>query len=116
MVLCQIIVDQAGTKLYPINVYGKRKVKICRVDYRQVANNDRTIYLESNILRLPYGNFPYFTMMTNNSQQVSNIHSDLEFECNFNGNLDISVKDIETLANANGFIMLILTLDLSFVE
>ena len=116
MVLCQIIVDQVGSKLYPINIYGKKKVKICRVDYRQQANNDKTIYLESNILRLPYGNFPYFTMMSNPNHQISNVHSDLEFQCDFNGNLDIAVKDIETLASANGFVLLILTIDISNVE
>ena len=71
------------------------------------------IYLESNILRIPTGNFPYLIFMTDPAQQMSNIHSDISFDCELNGNLDIAVYDKETLQVPDGFSLLVLTLDIS---
>lgn len=113
MVLCQVIVDIAERHLYPINVFGRKKVRICKVDYQYSADNGEIIYLESDILRLPLGNFPYFTFVPVGTYQVGNIHSDMELICDFNGNLDITVRDWVTRDIASDFELLVLTLDIT---
>lgn len=115
MVLCQVYTESAAPQLYNINVFGKKKVKIVKMDYMYTAG-DRMIGLRSNILRMPYGNVPYFIFVNNPNHQVGNIHSDLEFEANFNGNLDLEIFDVTTNAAPAGFQRLCLTLDITDIE
>lgn len=118
MVLCQILVNNPNYNLYPINVFGRKKVKIVRLDYRYTAGgNDKTLYMESNILRLPISNFPYFLFSANTAHQVSNINGELIFDdVNFNGNLDLRFVDAEASAVPTNFVNLILTLDITEYE
>ncbi len=112
MVLCQIYTADASPQLYAINVFGKKKVKIVKLDYL-CTGTDKIIALKSSILRLPYGNAPYFVFASNPTHQVGNVHSDLELSCNFNGNFDLEVLDTATGAQPAGFQKLCLTLDIS---
>lgn len=120
MVLCQVIVRNAQPQLYQIGIYGRKKVRLCRLDYRYDAapgdDPNQALYLHSDILRLPFGNFPYFAFMPVSAYQVSNIHSDMEFVCDFNGNLDIAVRRVTDNAVTTILGILILTLDISDVE
>ena len=62
MVLCQIVVNSATYSLYAINTFGRKNIKLLRIDYRFGVGADKLIYLESNILRLPLSNFPFFVL------------------------------------------------------
>jgi hypothetical protein len=116
MVLCQILISTPNLTLYPINVFGNNKrVKIVRIDYRYNAGGqDKIIVIQSNILRLPLSNYPYFLFSANNNHQIGNINGDLVYEdVNFNGNLDIMILDAETQAVPTNFVTMVLTLDIS---
>lgn len=113
MVLCQIYSADATSQLYAINVFGRKRVKIVKIEYMQAGGaTDKIIALKSSVLRLPYGNAPYFVFATNPNHQVGNIHSDLETNCDFNGNFDLEVLDTATGAQPAGFSKICLTLDI----
>ena len=113
MVLCQIYTTDATAQTYAINVFGKKKVKIVKIDYLFTAGGDKIIALKSNFLRIPYGNAPYFMFANNSNYQISHIQGNLELECNFNGNFDLEVLDTATNAIPAGFIKICLTLDIT---
>jgi len=115
MVLCQVYTTDATSQLYTINVFGKKKVKIVKIDYIWTGT-DKIIVLKSNILRVPYGNAPYFMFANNSNHQVGNVHADLEFDCNFSGNLDLEVIDMATGTQPAGFVKLCLSLDITDAE
>jgi len=119
MVLCQVYVNAATPNLYNINVFGKKKVKIVKIDYR-AANAGNPVYhsvrLLSSILRVQYSNVPYFMFHSNPAYQIDNIHGDLEMICNFNGNLDIELFDNDTNARPQYFVDMILQLDITDAE
>jgi hypothetical protein len=123
MVLCQVYVNNADvnpSNLYTINVFGKKKVKIVKIDFKAVNLQNAPVYyniqLQSNILRLPYGNVPYYTFKTNPNEQIGNIHSDVEFIANFNGNLDLKVVNKDTNDVPLYFVDMVLSLDISDAE
>jgi hypothetical protein len=115
MVLCQIVISDPAYNLYPINIFGNKKVKIIKLDYRYTAGgSDKIIYIESNILRVPYSNFPYFCFSANSNHQIGNINGDIEFEdVAINGNLDLRIMDYDTRAVPTNFTTLVLILDIS---
>jgi hypothetical protein len=110
-----MITDPEKT-LYNVNLFGKKKVKIVKIDYMYSAGTDKMIGIKSDILRIPYGNIPYFVFSTNSSFQVGNIHSDLEFETNFVGNLDLEIIDTLTDYAPLAFVKMCLTLDIQNAE
>lgn len=116
MVLCQIFINQPETRLYAINTFGNKRVKLIKIDYlyNSATGTDKYIYIESNILRLPLSNFPYFMFCSSTSRQMSNIVGGeiVWDDVNINGNLDISIKDFETFATPTAFISMIITLDI----
>jgi hypothetical protein len=114
MVLCQILIAQPVYNLYAINTFGRKKVKLIRIDYRYGAGGqDKMIYIESNILRVPLSNFPYFLFSANNNHQIGNINGGIEFDCDINGNLDLRICDYATKAEPADFVQLVLTLDIT---
>ena len=116
MVLCQIVISDANYNLYPINIFGNNKrVKIIKIDYRYTAGgSDKIIYIESNILRVPYSNFPYFCFSANSNHQIGNINGEIIFDdVNFNGNLDLRICDYDTKAVPTNFTTLVLTIDIT---
>lgn len=121
MVLCQIYVNDSNKTLYPINVYGKKKVRIVKIDLRStnLTTGNPAYYLiriQSDILRLPYGNYPYLVLNTNPAYQIGNIHGDLEFNVNFVGNLDIEIINHDTGISPTYFIDMVLYLDIQDAE
>lgn len=116
MVLCQIYTTDATAQTYAINVFGRKKVKIVKVDYL-CTGIDKIVSLKSNFLRIPIGNYPNFCFATNPNHQVGNIHSDLEFETkDFNGNFDLEILDTSNNSQPAGFAKLVLTLDITDTE
>ena len=111
MVLCQIYTLDATAQTYTINVFGRKRVKIAKLDYL-CTGTDKIVALKSNFLRMPYGNAPYFVFATNPNHQVGSIHSDLELVCDFNGNFDLEILDTATNAAPAGFGKICLTLDI----
>ena len=63
MVLSQIVINSPNYSLYAINTFGRKNIKLLRIDYRFNVGADKLIYLESNILRLPLSNFPFFNTL-----------------------------------------------------
>lgn len=118
MVLCQVYTTSAAANTYAINVFGTKKVKIARIDYNYsgAGSGDLMIELRSSILRMPYGNNPYFVFCNNPNSQVGNIHSDLEFYADFKGNLDLEIVDKSNGLAPAGFSKFCLTLDIQNAE
>ena len=118
MVLCQIYTTDATAQTYAINVFGRKKVKIVKVDYVYTAGGtDKIVALKSNFLRIPLGNYPNFCFATNPNNQVGNVHSELELEVkDFNGNIDLEVLDTATNTQPAGFTKLCLSLDITDIE
>ena len=114
MVLCQIVINSATYSLYAINTFGRKNIKLLRIDYRFGVGADKLIYLESNILRLPLSNFPFFVFSSNSSHQVGNINGNIEFEdTTLNGNFDLRICDYATRLEPTDFVQLVLTLDIT---
>jgi hypothetical protein len=112
MVLCQIYTTTALNNLLSVGISGRKKVRIVRIDYTGTAN--ASIQLQSNILRVPYGNVPWFTFSSNPNHQIGNIHNEIEFvDVNLNGNLDVSVVDATTGNAPAGFTALMMLLDIT---
>lgn len=109
MVLCQVYTTTALNNLLSIGISGHKKVKIIRIDY---AGTSAVIQLQSNILRVPYGNTPWLTINTNAAYQISNIHDDIEFDTYINGNLDLNIVDVNGGAPA-GFSSLSMLLEIN---
>lgn len=118
MVLCQIFITEPIpiNLLIPIGVYGRKKVKIVKIDNVYTTNADRVIQLQSNILRVPYGNVPYLTFCTNPTHQVSNISDSMVFDANLNGNLDLSIINTATGIPPSGFTSFMMLLDITDFE
>ena len=118
MVLCQIYTTDATAQTYAINLFGRKKVKIVKVDYVFTAGgSDKIIALKSNFLRLAFGNYSNFCFASNSVHQIGNIHSDLELDTkDFNGNFDLEVLDVATNVQPIGFLKLVLSLDITDSE
>jgi hypothetical protein len=121
MVLCQVYLTSSNPTLYDISVYGKKKVRIIKIDFRAtniVSGNPAyyTIRLVSSILRVPLGNMPSLMFNTNPAYQVGNIHGNIEFDCNFNGKLDFEIFDNDTGQRPIYFSEMILYLDITDAE
>lgn len=118
MVLCQIFITEPIpiNLLIPIGVFGRKKLKIVRIDYAYTANNDKVIQLQSNILRVPYGNVPYLTMSTNPNHQISNISDNMIFDVQLAGNLDLSIINAATGGPPSGFTSFMMLLDITDFE
>lgn len=116
MVLCQVYTATALNNLLSIGINGHKKIRIVRIDYAYTAGNDKVVQLQSNILRIPYGNTQWFTMSTNPNHQISNIHDGIEFDTYINGNLDLSIVDVATGVAPVGFTSLSMLLDINDAE
>lgn len=117
MVLCQVYATSSNPTLYNVGVFGKKKVKIVKIDFKAtniITSNPAyyNIRLASNILRYRYGNNPNIMFNTNPAYQVGNIHGDLEFTANFVGNLDLEIFDNDTGQHPIYFTEMTLLLDI----
>ena len=115
MVLCQVVINQANynEKLYPINVFGQKKIKLLKIDYSYTGSTVYFLQIRSNILRIPTGNSPYLVLVNNPNYQIGNIHNEIEWNANINGNLDLDIVEFSTQATPAGFVQLVLTFDIS---
>lgn len=115
MVLCQLLITDPSIRSYCINTYGRKRVQILKLDYRYTAGgSDKIIVLQSNILRLPLSNYPWFAFSPNNAHQIGNLHGDIVFDdVNIDGNLDLNILDFDTGAAPANFTTMIITLDIT---
>jgi hypothetical protein len=114
MVLCQVIISNPAVTYYPININGRNKVQILKIDYRYSAGGiDKLAVIQSDQLRLPFSNYPYFTFSANVNHQVSNISGDIVFEdVVIDGRLNLQILDYETGVAPTNFQFLVLTLNI----
>ena len=115
MVLCQVVVTQANfnDKLYPINVFGQKKIRLLKIDYSYTGSTVYFIQIRSNILRIPTGNSPFLLFVNNPNYQTGNISNHIEWNSNLNGNLDLDIVEFTTQLTPAGFVQLVLTFDIS---
>jgi hypothetical protein len=115
MVLCQVIISNPAVTYYPININGRNKVQILKIDYRYSAGgSDKLAVIQSDHLRLPFSNYPYFTFSANVNHQVSNISGDIVFEdVVIDGSLNLQILDYETGAAPTNFQFLVLTMNIT---
>jgi hypothetical protein len=98
MVLVQIVINDASVQYYNVNVFGRKRVKLIKIDYRYSAGGaDKLVVIQSDQLRLPFSNYPYFVFCANTNHQISNIHSDIVFDdVVLDGSLNLRIVDYET--------------------
>lgn len=107
MVLCQIYITNANNTnpnpTYNINSFGRKKIKICKLEYYYTGNNkiSEWVVVKSNVIKTKFGSNPFFTFFSNTEHQVGNIHSDLILECELVGNIDIKLERIDGQALTN---------------
>jgi hypothetical protein len=115
MVLCQVIISNPAVTYYPININGRNKVQILKIDYRYSAGGvDKLVVIKSDHLRLPFSNYPYFTFSANVNHQVSNISGDIVFDdVEIDGNFNLQIIDYETGVAPTNFQFLVLTMNIT---
>ena len=118
MVLTQIYLQAAdfangNPSLYQINTWGQKHIVLLGISYVQTnAATTKTIGLQSNLLRVTRGPFPYFIFSTAQSNFiVSPGQTDIAFDSNVNGNLDLNLVDVATNAFPANFVSCIVYLD-----
>ena len=122
MVLAQIYLQAADfangiSTLYQLNAWGQKHIVLLGISYVQTAGaSTKTIGLQSNLLRVNCGPYPYFIFSTQQSNFViSPGQTDIRFESNMSGNLDINLVDLATNAFPANFVSCILYLDIQGV-
>jgi hypothetical protein len=108
--------DFAGnlSSLYQINSFGHKRIVLLGISYNQAAGSStKNIALRSDLLRVQKGFYPYFLFTTQQSSFViSTGQSDIAFDSNINGNLDITFVDLATNVFPTNFVSCILYLDI----
>jgi len=132
MVLCNIVVKLTdGTPgnviSYPININGRKRVKICNISYLESGAVNKLIQIRSSVLRMPHGNVSntvgatpatgsnnFITFSSQPAHNVANICSDMNFICDFNGFIDIQLVDVYGSVNlAGSFQAMSITMDIT---
>ena len=119
MVLCNIyitagsFINASTPTLVQTNVFGRKKVKILKIDYVENSVTDKMIQIQSNFLRIPYGNSPWLQFTNNAVRQIGNIHNDIIFETDMNGNMDIFLFDVVNNSFPLGFLYMSILLDIT---
>jgi hypothetical protein len=114
MVLCQVVINDASITNYNLNLFGRKKVRLVKIDYRYSAGgSDKLVVIQSDQLRLPYSNYPFLVFSANTNHQVSNIHSDIVFyDVVLDGSLSLRVLDYETGVAPSNLQFLVLLFDI----
>lgn len=122
MVLAQIYLVAADfanglPALYQLNAWGQKHIVLLGLSYVQTAGSSvKAIGLQSNMLRVNRGPYPYFIFSTQQANFIiSPGQTDIRFESNLNGNLDINLIDLSTKALPADFVSCILYLDIQDV-
>lgn len=120
MVFAQIVVNIKSRRLYNVGIFGRKKVRICGITYNdddEKGNHtpSKLIVIKSDTLSLQYGTDRHFVFPSKQSNHYS-FNSDIEFICDFNGQLDIEIIDKATNTNPTTFTSLILYLDISDIS
>ncbi len=115
MVLVQVVINDASITNYNLNVFGRKRVRLVKIDYRYSAGGaDKLVVIKSNQLRLPYSNYPFFVFCANTNHQVSNIHSDIVFQdVVIDGSLNLQILDYETGAAPTNLQFLVLLFEIT---